>query len=557
MFQLKPIKTLLLSLLVCLVSTSTHAAEVTITCDTDEDDNPLGIANCEVISEGISISQSAKINLLKMVEEIKRCDESPTESGAFQCETSTSETFECVKGEGNTASCTLPGKIEVSCNDLDGASASCSLSIPDADGEEVQALVNAAQGLSSQKVARVIGNVCYTYSGSSNFQQDCGLLLDNPENSAELLDRITPKAAYLSTTIARQAALAGLRNITQRMSTRRKERANSAGNLLFQTETGLFSFNQLSEQYGGGASADDVLPGMMDMSRLSSFVNGVVVLGEMDASDNRFASDFDTLGVTAGLDYRVTHDSLLGVALGYSNAGSEMAGNRGLLDSNGYSMTLYGTFYTPDNFYFDGAFSYAGSDYEQERYITGSLGGSSVDQTASADYFGSQTSLSLGGGYDHSLGAINLGGYGQLVHLSTKVDGYAESVSNPGALGAGLASLTMGSQEQTNLTLNLGAQASYNMDYKWGVLQPMVRLEWVNELDDDELIINGRFTADRVARKTFSLPGGKIDSSYFNLGLGFTALRPNGNSMFLYYQATVGYENLTENMITAGMRWEI
>ncbi len=556
MFQSKLITVPLFILFTCFVSVSVYAEEVTITCDTNEEGGLLDIANCQMTPENF-FSKPAEINLLKTIEEIKKCQESSVESGTFQCQTATRGSFECVKGEGNSASCTLPGKINMSCSDLEGASASCSLSVPAADGEEVQALIDAVQSLPVRQIAQLIGEVCYAYSGSSAFQRDCGLLLDHPESAAELLDRITPKAAYLSTTLARQAALASLRNITQRMSTRRKNRENSTGNLLFQTETGLFSFNQLSQQYGGGASADDVLAGIADTGRLSSFVNGVVVLGEMGASNNRIASDFDTLGVTAGLDYRVTHDSLLGVALGYSSASSEMAGNRGLLDSNGYSMTLYGTFYAPNNFYFDGAISYAGSDYEQERYIKGNLGTGSVDQTASADYFGSQTSLTLGGGYDHNIGAINVGGYGQLVHLSTKIDGYEESVSNPGALGAGLASLTMDNQEQTNLTLNLGAQASYNIDRSWGVLQPMVRIEWVNELDDDEQIITGRFTADRVTKKVFSLPAGKIDSSYFNLGLGFSALRPNGNSMFIYYQATAGYDNLTENMITAGVRWEI
>ncbi len=556
MFQSKPIKVILFSLFICFIHASGSAGEVTITCGINENNNQLDITDCSV-TPGDVFSQPAKINLLETIRDVNSCERSTSEDGVFSCSTSTFGSFSCKKGEGNVASCTLPGKIDIDCGTLDDGGISCNLMVPEEDGEEVQALVDVVQNMPTKRIAQTIGSVCYAYSGSSDFQRDCGLLLDKTDGSAELLDRITPKAAYLPTTIARQAALAGLRNITQRMNTRRKERVSSAGNLLFQTETGLFSFNQLNEQYGGGASADDVLPGIAETGRLSSFINGVIVLGEMGASNNRFASDFDTLGVTAGLDYRLTYDSLMGIALGYSNAGSEMSGSRGQLDSNGYSMTLYGTFYAPNNFYFDGAISYAGSDYEQERYIKGSLGGSSVDQTASADYFGSQTSLSVGGGYDYNLGAINIGGYGQLVHLVTKVDGYEESVSNPGALGSGLASLTMDSQEQTNLTLNLGAQASYNIDRSWGVFQPMVRIEWINELDDDEQIINGRFTADRVVKKTFSLSGGKIDSSYFNLGLGFTALRPNGNSMFLYYQATAGYENLTENMITAGVRWEI
>lgn len=97
----------------------------------------------------------------------------------------------------------------------------------------------------------------------------------------------------------------------------------------------------------GGAAGDG-------FSRLGLFINGDYGTGEKDATFNENGFDFDSYGITAGIDYRFGSNFVAGLALGYSNSDVDVEQGFGSTEGEGTSFTAYGTYYT-ENFYVEGS----------------------------------------------------------------------------------------------------------------------------------------------------------------------------------------------------------
>ncbi len=120
-------------------------------------------------------------------------------------------------------------------------------------------------------------------------------------------------------------------------------------------------------QGGGAASAD---PGF---SRWGAFVNGTINDGNKDVTGNEAGFDFNTWGLTAGVDYRFTDIFVLGGAFNYVDSNNDLKNKGGSLDTKGYGLALYGTYYQSDRFYLDGILAYGKNDYDQSRNVVYSL----------------------------------------------------------------------------------------------------------------------------------------------------------------------------------------
>jgi outer membrane lipase/esterase len=285
-------------------------------------------------------------------------------------------------------------------------------------------------------------------------------------------------------------------------------------------------------------------------------LKGDINTGNQDTTPNEAGYDFNVWGITGGVDYRFSDNFVLGGAFGYLNTETDLKAKGGSLDVDGYSLTLYGTYYQSSQFYLDGSLSYGWNDYEQHRNLDYNLdvpdGG--VNQVLRADYNGDYFSMSLGGGYDLNRGALTFGPLSQLQYIDANVDGYSEQASNPSADGSGWPTV-INDQNYKSLTFSLGGQLTYAMSQSWGVLLPQARFEWVHEFKNDARIINGFFLQD-TSQEIFSFATNKPDANYFNLGVGASAQFAQGRSAFFYYQSLLGYDNVTSNLFNLGIRWE-
>lgn len=302
---------------------------------------------------------------------------------------------------------------------------------------------------------------------------------------------------------------------------------------------------------GGAASADG-----SDFGRLGVFVSGRISRGRYSETANSDAFRYRVTALTAGVDYRLRDDFVLGGALGYSRNKTNIQRDRGDLDSDGYSGTLYGTWYQDSGVFVDGSITAGRGDYDQNRNVNYTLPtvNVTVDQVFSSSFKGSHFGVAVSGGYEHRVDEFTLIPFGRVQYMRTRIDGYRENISNPGQPGAGWA-VEIDSHRAESLTSALGVQGTYAISQPWGVLMPFASAEWIHEFRGSNDPVTGR-SIDSGNGDRFSIDVDSFDSNYFNFGLGVSAQFPNGTSGFVNYQRVEGFSNLRHYSINAGLRFE-
>lgn len=293
--------------------------------------------------------------------------------------------------------------------------------------------------------------------------------------------------------------------------------------------------------------------------KLGIFVNATYSMGSRDATDRVVGFDFDTLGVTAGADYRFARSLVLGAAFAYASSRGEYPGSGGALDSDDYSGSIYGTYYPTERLFVDWVAGYGMTHYRVVRNIRYGLpaltgGTTAVDQSARASTDGAWYALGVATGYEANLGAFTFGPLVRVNYSRTRIDGYRETLdeTRPG-FGLGL---DIGSQTVESLVSGLGVQASYAVSTPLGVLTPQVRLEWRHEFKDDRRSLAARFVNDPSpdAATTITWETDDPDRNFFDLSVGLSATLRHGVSTFVYYETTFAQQDHTAHRVAAGLR---
>ncbi|MES9946301.1 MAG: autotransporter domain-containing protein [Candidatus Thiodiazotropha sp.] len=408
----------------------------------------------------------------------------------------------------------------------------------------------------------VIAEACPSGRLSDRLQEDCnavvGAAIDGDTNTQLALFQVNPETATKANTTSRQGSETQIRNLGTRISALRAgARGLSFKGLDLQIDEQTLSIDMIAKAYrdagrrGGGASADDQLLA----SRLGVFVTGDVATGERDETDLESGLDFDTAGITIGADYRITNQFILGGAIGFSDTEAELENDAGDLDTQGVSLSLFGTYYSPQNYFVDFSATVGANDFDQKRSIVYTLDGlADVSQNLKADYDGDTISLFVGSGYDFYRGPWSFGPRADLEYIKSDVDGFTEEVSDPTADGGGWATRVDGT-DQRWLTLNLGGKVSYTHSADWGVLIPYARLDWMHEFEDDSQIITAYFVED-PAGLGIDIQTDDPDRDYLRLRFGTSAQFQNGVVGFIDFGTILSHSEWTAHTISAGMRME-
>ncbi|MCM8857788.1 MAG: autotransporter domain-containing protein [Candidatus Thiodiazotropha sp.] len=290
----------------------------------------------------------------------------------------------------------------------------------------------------------------------------------------------------------------------------------------------------INERRGGGASADET-------GRFGVFVNGRINFGDKDATANESGFDFDTQGITIGVDYRLNDRLILGGALGFASTDSDFDNSGGELDNEARTVSFYGNFNPSERTYVDWIATVGQHDFEAVRNLL------MLSTRTEGDTDGDEIALSLSGGTNFSRGSLLLDAYGRLEYIEVDIDGYQES-------GGGGLALLFEDQTVESLTTALGARLSNAYSMSWGVLTPSVYLEWEHEFEDDERLITAAFAEDPTA--SFSVVTDRADEDYFNYGFGLAAMLPRGKSFFLNYESVTGRDGIDNTTIDLGLRFE-
>jgi outer membrane autotransporter protein len=383
-----------------------------------------------------------------------------------------------------------------------------------------------------------------------------------PEEVQEALTELVTQIA----TVLSDAALDTLRTQLGNHSVRFEQLRNARHGGIAQnmgiglwTPDGLVSLSllptHLNQAEGPGEGGGEIGP---DFDRWGFFATGTVGRGESRADSRSLDYDFDTSGLTAGVDYRFNDRIVGGVSLGYANHDTDLADDRGALDTSGWTISGYGTWYNERNWFVDGVLSYGSNSYDMTRRISYDItaldgGRTVVDQVAAASTDSSQLGGSLSVGRDFQKGAWNLSTYLRGDYSRISFDGYAERAI-AGSAGEGLV-LTVDPRDLTSLAATLGGKATYIMSRDWGILMPHVQLELQQEFKDDPQRLSTRFSFDPT-QTTALFEGQDIDSSLYNLGLGLSALFPGGKSAYVYYERLMGSSQIKQDTLSLGVRIE-
>jgi outer membrane autotransporter protein len=408
----------------------------------------------------------------------------------------------------------------------------------------------------------VIAEACPSGRLGDRLQEDCdaviGAALNGDLNTQLALQQVNPETATKANTTSRHGGEAQVRNLGTRIAALRAgARGVSFKGLDLQIDDQNLSVEMIAKAYqeagrrGGGASADDQLLA----SKLGVFVTGDISTGKQEETDLESGLDFDTVGITIGADYRITNQFILGGAIGFIDTETELENDAGDIETQGLSLSLFGTYYSPQNYFIDFSATFGANDFDQKRRIVYTLDErADVNQTLKADYDGDMVSLFVGSGYDFNRGTWSFGPRADLEYIKSDVDAFNEEASDPTADGGGWATRVDGT-DQRWLTLNLGGKVSYTHSANWGILIPYARLDWLHEFEDDAQVITAHFIDDS-AGLGIEVQTDDPDRDYLRLRFGTSAQFQNGVVGFIDYGTILAHSDWSTHTLSAGLRME-
>ena len=349
------------------------------------------------------------------------------------------------------------------------------------------------------------------------------------------------------------ASAAQTDELRERLEQRRKEdeEKESAFNVTVDGRR-LTASDLFDTPRGGGASADYAGSG-----RWGVFLNGNFGLGDKDSTARESGFDLNSYGVTGGVDYKLTVQSIVGLAVGYTTQDVDLDRNGGKVDTDGVSVSLYGGYYPSAQSYVNAIVSYAASNHDQERTVAYQIaalpgGTTTVNQRALSETDSNEIAGSVEAGYDFYRDRWVLTPYGRFNVAHTEIDGFTERMSSPTAPGSGLA-LQIDEQDFTSITAAIGGRVATAIATNSFDLFPQAGVEYVHEFDNDNEDTTGRLVDDRSG-STFLLPTDEPDRNYGNVSAGLTADFRNGWTAHALYQGLIGYSDLNVHAFEIGAR---
>ncbi|MEL6868657.1 MAG: autotransporter domain-containing protein [Pseudomonadota bacterium] len=387
--------------------------------------------------------------------------------------------------------------------------------------------------------------------GQANLLERCTALIalanpgDGGDNTAAVRDalrQIAGEEVFAQSLISTQILNTQIKNIDSRLAALRGgARGVSVQGLALNVGGKALPGNLFSNAVEQSDNA------LLQDSRLGLFMNGRVNFGEQGATATENGFDFDTLGVTAGIDYRLRNDLAFGAAIGFANAEVDYNNTGGNLDSDSLTYTVYSTYFT-DRFYIDVLAGIGDIDFDSARTMVFADGGTGVDTIALGRTEGDQRIVSANFGYNIDRNGWLFVPFLGYDFIDTNIDGYSE------VEGQGW-ELAFDEQSVQSQILSAGVRMSYTKSVGFGVIVPHLRIALQEELEDEQRVLIARFVNDPTNTR-FSFRTDAPDSSFLQLATGISVQMENGLAGFIDYETITGYDNLDTSTLTLGLRFE-
>lgn len=252
-----------------------------------------------------------------------------------------------------------------------------------------------------------------------------------------------------------------------------------------------------------------------------------------DYEGSTSANDFDgeTAAITAGFDYRVSSDLLLGVVLDGSRSDFDSDAFRSDIDS--FRVLAYGTWGKSTGLYSDFMVGYGDHDLDLDRRMGGILGGSSSSSTDATSWQALWTV-----GYAFGDTRIKHGPYAGFEYQNVEVDGYDQSGGLPVAVD--------GYDDKSFRGL-----IGYRVNTNFGRFTPYASVTYAHEFEDD-----GVSTDASVGGASFRIRGAERGSAVLlTLGTGINVTDTLQVDVGYRGEVSVEDEGIDSHGATVGLKY--
>jgi uncharacterized protein with beta-barrel porin domain len=237
------------------------------------------------------------------------------------------------------------------------------------------------------------------------------------------------------------------------------------------------------------------------------WTDGFVNSGSTHARGARDNS-FTTLGLSAGVDYRLSPKAIAGVGIGYGNDRSDIGDNDTRSEGNAIAIATYLSVNLAPQVFVDGLLGYNRISFDSRRYVSDAAAGDLARGSRDAD----QLFASLTGSYEYRQGPISLTPYARFNASFTRLDAYRES-------GGGVYGLSYEEQRQQNYTSFLGVRTGYDLMTPIGIVTPRVGLAWGHNFSSSS-DFKMRYTDQGDAGQLYRIKPDPLDRNFADLDLG-------------------------------------
>jgi outer membrane autotransporter protein len=248
---------------------------------------------------------------------------------------------------------------------------------------------------------------------------------------------------------------------------------------------------------------------------------------------------FTTAGLSAGVDWRVHSDLVVGAAVGYGSDRATVGSLGTSSNSTSFSGALYASYSAFDPWFIDATVGYGQLGYDNRRYVTDDAT-TVTGSRKGAYWFGAATV-----GYEFKYRGIHVSPYVRADFMQAQLDSYAEQ-------GASSQALSFAAMKFHSLGGTAGLRGSYDIPMSWGVLTPNARVEYRATIDG-AFQQSMNFT-DIGPSVSSTLVGAGTTTGTINTSLGVRARSLRGISGELEYGTSSGAGKVQSQTIRAGLK---
>ncbi|PZO08173.1 MAG: autotransporter outer membrane beta-barrel domain-containing protein [Lysobacteraceae bacterium] len=258
--------------------------------------------------------------------------------------------------------------------------------------------------------------------------------------------------------------------------------------------------NGLSSSATGSGAAG----GQGNGGPVGTWIGGMIRSGSQDGRNGGADIDFETDGLSTGIDYRISSEWVIGGGFGFGKDENAIGTEGSRVDGDARTVALYAS-YHPGRMFVDMLLGYQSIDFDLRRYLTANGG------TVDGQRDGNQLFASLSVGADIVRENMMFTPYARLDLAQADLDAYTET-------GDPIYALSYDQMDVDTATGNVGLRMDWQHDQPWGRFTPQVRLEYQHDFSgrSDALV---RY-ADLLGGPVYGLSATGFDNNRFMVGLG-------------------------------------